>query len=128
MHPRSKSRADISSLWGTAKKQKAKLLHDFIRKRGSVHPSEVNEHFAHGRVTNYWGGSSNATTHLLDGMHYRGALRVAGREGGIRLYAAHEHAPRPRNAPARRAQIDALVDIVVRLYAPLPGPSLSGLI
>ena len=39
---------------------------------------------------------SNASTQLLDGMHYRGLLRVARREGGVRLYAArdaHERAP-----------------------------------
>jgi hypothetical protein len=29
---------------------------------------------------NYWGGSSNATTHLLDAMHYEGLLRVVRRE------------------------------------------------
>ena len=29
-------------------------------------------HFAHGTVTNYWGGSSSATTHLLEDMHYSG--------------------------------------------------------
>ena len=40
------------------------------------------------RVTNYWGGSSSATTHLLDHMHYRGLVRVTRREKGIRIYAA----------------------------------------
>ena len=48
-----------------------------MRDRGIVHPREVDEYFAHGTVKNYWGGSSNATTHLLDAMHYRGLLRVA---------------------------------------------------
>ena len=61
------------------------------RARGAVHPREVDEHFSHGTVTNYWGGSSSATTHLLDCMHYRGLLRVVRREAGIRIYAAHEH-------------------------------------
>src|SRR5215213_7322008 len=63
MHPRSNSGAH---------NKRAKLLLDFVRERGVVHPREVDEHFAHGRVTNYWGGSSNATTHLLDAMHYAG--------------------------------------------------------
>ena len=59
-------------------------------------------------------------------MHYRGLLRVARREGGIRIYAAHEHARGRRWTPRMRAaQIDALVDVVVRKYAPLPGASLS---
>jgi len=126
MQPRLKSRADkITSLLGAAKTQRAKLLLDFVRKRGAVHPSEVNEHFAHGRVTNYWGGSSNATTHLLEAMHYYGLLRVVKREKGIRIYAAHKHPAVPNTAAARRTRIDSLIDAAVRIYAPLPGPSLS---
>ena len=107
------------------RQRKAKLLLDFVRERGVVHPREVDEHFAHGTVTNYWGGSSNATTHLLDAMHYAGLLRIVRREKGIRIYAEHKHEPVPRNAAERRARIDALVDVVVRIYAPLPGPSLT---
>jgi uncharacterized protein YcaQ len=128
MQPRSKSRVpadDVSSPWGHGQKKKARRLLAFIRERGAVHPREVDEHFADGRVTNYWGGSSNATTHLLDAMQYAGFLRVARREKGIRIYAAHEHEPSPRNAAERRARIDALADVVVRIYAPLHGPSLS---
>ena len=101
---------------------------DFVRARGTAHPRQVDDHFAHGRVTNYWGGSSNSTTHLLMLMHYRGLLRVVRRDGGIRVYAAHE-AVRPAVDKADRlARVDALVDVVVRKYAPLPGPSLSHLI
>jgi len=96
-----------------------------VRARGSVHPREVDEHFAHGTVTNYWGGLSSATTHLLDMMHYRGLLRVVRREAGIRIYAVHEHAPAPRDPAGRRARLDALVDVVVNKYAPLPSQSLS---
>ena len=121
MHPRSNS----GSPWPSGQKKKAKLLLDFVRERGPVHPREVDEYFAHGQVTNYWGGSSNATTHLLDLMHYTGLLRIVRRDKGIRVYAAHTHAPVPRGAAERRARIDALVDTVIRIYAPLPGPSLS---
>ena len=88
-----------------------------------MHPREVDAHFSHGRVTNYWGGSSTATTHLLEDMHYRSLLRVARRERGIRIYAVHEHAAcAGRSRPTRATQIDALVDVLVRKYAPLPGP------
>ena len=85
-----------------------------MRERGAVHPREVDAHFAHGRVTNYWGGSSNATTHLMNEMLYLGLLRVVRREAGIRIYAVHEHETGPGDAAARRARVDALVDIVVR--------------
>lgn len=121
MHPRSNS----CSPWPAGQKKKAKLLLDFVRERGPVHPREVDEYFAHGQVPNYWGGSSNATTHLLDLMHYTGLLRIVRRDKGIRVYAAHKHAPVPSGTAERRARIDALVDTVVRIYAPLPGPSLS---
>jgi uncharacterized protein len=128
MHPRSNARVpadDVTSPWPPGQKKKAKLLLDFVRERGVVHPREVDEHFAHGTVTNYWGGSSNATTHLLDAMHYAGLLRIVRREKGIRIYSEHKHEPVPRSAAERRARIDALVDVLVRIYAPLPGPSLS---
>ena len=119
MHPRS------NAALPDGQKRKARLLLDFVRERGVVHPREVDEHFAHGRVTNYWGGSSNATTHLLDAMHYRGLVRIVRREKGIRIYAAHEHVPVARGVAERRARVDTLVDVVVRIYAPLPGPGLS---
>ena len=118
MHPRSNT---ISS----RNRKRAQLLLDFVRERGSVHPREVDEYFAHGKVTNYWGGSSNATTHLMDAMHYRGALRVLRREKGIRIYAVREQEPQRLTAAERRARVDALVDTVVRIYAPLPASSLN---
>jgi uncharacterized protein YcaQ len=129
MHPR----ADPIP-WPAARRKRALALLEFVRERGPVHPREVDQHFSHGTVTNYWGGSSSATTHLLDLLHYRGLLRVVRREGGVRIYAAHDHQPAPplNDAAALQAQvdaqIDALVDVVVRKYAPLPGASLSRLV
>ena len=120
MHPRVGTPAGA-----IAKNQRERALLDFVRQRGEAHPREVDAHFAHGRVTNYWGGSSNATTHLLDLLHYRGLLRVARRDRGIRIYAVQQHPAQALGAAERRARIDALVDVVVRKYAPLPSPSLS---
>jgi uncharacterized protein len=92
--------------WTAARGRHVRALLDFVRGRGSVHPREVDEHFSHGTVTNYWGGSSSATTHLLDAMHYRGLLRVERREAGIRIYAACEHrAARATRPPAAREPI-----------------------
>ena len=101
---------------------------EFVRRRGPVHPRDVDAHFARGAVTNYWGGSSSATTHALDHLHYRGLLRVHGRDAGIRVYAAHDHGPRVTAAVDRRARLDALVDVMVGLYAPLPAATLSWLV
>ena len=120
MHPR-----NGAGLLPTSSNKRAQAVLEFIRARGSVHPREVDAHFNHGTVINYWGGSSSATTHLLENMHYKGWLRVARREGGIRIYAPHQHGHAPEGASARRAVIDALVDVVVRKYAPLPASSLS---
>jgi uncharacterized protein len=125
MHPRGRE-----ARWGgrTRSGQRMRALLEFVRTRGTVHPREVDEHFSHGTVTNYWGGSSSATTHLLDAMHYRGLLRVVRRERGIRIYAAHEHTAVARDAPTRRAHLDALVDLAVSIYAPVPGATLSWLV
>ena len=114
--------------WSGARTKRAQALLDFVRERRFAHPREVDGHFAHGTVTNYWGGSSNATTHLLEAMHYCGLLRVVRREAGIRIYAAGDFLPPPADAAERRARIDALVDVVVGTYAPLPGASLSALV
>ena len=118
MHPRKNSVPHVD-------KKRARMLLDFMRERGEVHPREVDEYFAHGKVTNYWGGSSNATTHLMDAMHYHGLLRVLRREKGIRIYAPREQERLVLSAAERRARVDALVDVVVGIYAPLPASSLT---
>src|SRR6202140_3521510 len=100
--------------WPAARMKQAEAILEFIRERGSVHPREVDDHFSHGSVRNYWGGSSNATTHLLDAMHYRGMLRVARRDGGIRIYAPHQH-ELATNTAAIHSSIDALVDVAVNI-------------
>lgn len=121
MHPR-------SSVTPTASNKRAKAILEFVRDRGSVHPREVDAHFAHGRVTNWWGGSSSATTQMLELMHYKGMLRVCRRDNGIRIYAPQTHGEGPAGAAERRAHIDGLVDAVVSLYAPVPPASLSHII
>lgn len=108
--------------------RRAREVLAFVREHGAVHPRDVDAHFSHGTVTNYWGGSSSATTHLLDAMHYAGLLRVARREAGIRIYATQEHAAAPSGRAARRASLDTLVDVAVGKYAPLPALSLSSLV
>ena len=129
MHPRSIAGVFAEGRpWPEAQKKRAKHLLEFVRERGDVHPREVNNYFSHGTVRNYWGGSSNATTHLLSAMHYRGMLRVTRRDRGVRIYAAHQHQAEPADTAERLARIGALVDLVVRTYAPLLGPCLSDLV
>src|SRR5256885_5657640 len=123
MHPRGGS-----APWKRGQGRRVRALLEFVRTRGPVHPRDVDRHFSNGTVTNYWGRSSNATTHLLEAMHYRGLLRVVGRDAGIRIYAVHEHGASPNDAVTRRARLDALVDVIVGIYGPLPALSLSTLV
>src|ERR1700726_462008 len=37
------------------RRKRARMLLDFVRQRGDVHPREVDARFAHGKVRNYWG-------------------------------------------------------------------------
>lgn len=130
MHPRADCRVPAENRlpWPAARRKRAQALLEFVREKGVVHPQEVDKHFAHGRVKNYWGGTSNATTHLLDAMHYQGLLRVVRREAGIRLYAAHEHAEGSMERAECLARLDALADVAIRIYAPMPLSSLRFLL
>jgi uncharacterized protein YcaQ len=94
MHPRT-----ARTVWPPSRWAQAHEVLAFVRERGVVHPRDVDAAFAHGKTKNWFGGTTNASTQLLDGMHYRGLLRVARREGGIRLYAARQ--ARPSRATAR---------------------------
>ena len=145
MHPRTPAQP-----WDAARTRQAAEVLEFVRMRGAVHPREVDAHFAHGRVRNWFGGATNASTALLDDMHYRGLLRVARRDGGTRVYAVRAPAagadalrgaaPEPMCgaaaaaavAPAAgappEARLDALVDLIVAKYAPLPLASLGQLL
>jgi len=120
MHPRTRLGVPAK-----ATNARVRALLEFVRERGDVYPRDVDAHFSHGTVTNYWGGSSSATTYLLEAMHYNGLLRVARRDAGIRIYGVKEHTPGPSHATGRRERLDALVDMVVRQYAPVPASSLS---
>jgi uncharacterized protein YcaQ len=130
MHPRSDVDvpAEGPRAWPAARKKLAQLVLEFVRERGEVHPREVDDHFSHGNVRNYWGGLSSATTHLLSAMHYRGMLRIVRRENGIRIYAVHEHGSGPADAAERCARIDRLVDAAVQIYAPLQSSRLADLV
>ena len=55
-------------------------------------------------------------------------LRVVRRERGVRIYAAQSNEAEPADMAERHARLYALVDVAVRIYAPLPGPCLSDLV
>lgn len=119
MHPRGSRH-----LRTRAERARAARVLDFVRERGEAHPRDVDARFALGTVTNYWGGSSSATTHLLDRMHFAGMVRVARREAGVRIYAPREHAAEERSASERA---ERLLAVAIDLYAPLPDKTLRRL-
>jgi uncharacterized protein len=120
MHPRT-----ARTEWPASRWKQAHAVLDFVRERGVVHPREVDAAFAHGKTQNWFGGSTNASTQLLDGMHYRGLLRVARRESGTRLYALRAEGA---GADDPDRAFDTLIDVVLHKYAPLPVRSLSELV
>ena len=120
MHPRTPR-----TPWPASRHSQAAAVLDFVAERGVVHPRDVSLQFQHGKARNWFGGSSNASTQLLDEMHYRGLLRIARREGGIRLYAVRPEQPA---AASPATAVDALIDVIVATYAPLPLASLGQLL
>lgn len=120
MHPRTPR-----TLWPETRQQMAQDVLAFVQAQGTVRPAQVDAHFDHGRARNWFGGQSRISTQLLDEMQYRGLLRVARREGGQRLYAVRQHRDHGMDTDA---VLDALVDVIVKLYAPLPSASLAQLV
>ncbi len=74
---------------------------------------------------NAWGGYSKATTHALEWLHWRGLLRVARRENGIRVYTPPS-VRHPELHPAQRLR--ALIIVYARIFAPSPEKSLQTVI
>ena len=112
LHPR--------NLKGMSKLERKVL--DVVREFGVMHPKELEEHFGNKRVINAWGGYSKATTRALEYLHYRGLLRIARREKGIRIY---EVAPSCREDITPAERLRKLVMVVAGILAPVPETSLQ---
>src|SRR5262245_41789884 len=106
LHPRDVSR--MSKL--------EKNVLETVRSCGVMHPNELQAHFGNGRVMNAWGGYSKATTQALEHLHYRGLVRVARRENGIRLYEAAT--VRDEDIPPTE-RLRKLIVVVAKILAPV---------
>ena len=107
-----------------------RVLLAHLAEHGPSHPRAIEQALEarHRRasILNAWGGQSSATTRMLEVLHYRGLLQVVRREQGIRIYAlASPIDPAARLTPQQRA--DGLIELLVRLYAPLPKASVPQL-
>ncbi len=118
LHPRSKSR-----LFQVETKhphlRRAILSH--LKRHGVGHPRDIDRLLGGVSVVNAWGGSSAATTRMLEALHYEGSLRVTRRDAGIKIYALAEKRGRALSSVTRAKK---LVVLLTGLYAPLSIQSL----
>jgi hypothetical protein len=96
-------------------------VHKLVCAQARLHPRELEAHLGRKRQVNAWGSYSKATTRSLEELHYRGLLRVAGREKGIRLYQAARVQSEYR-APDDRLR--CLILLIANILAPVPERSL----
>jgi len=122
LHPRGTPRTWDS--WDATMQAHAEEVLAFVRRHGHTYPSDVQAHFDHGRIKR-WGADLNLSNHLLEGLHYRGLLRVVRRAAGTRVYEAAEYPAQEDSPEARLVRASHLLDILVRVYAPLPAASLG---
>ena len=101
--------------------QLEKKVFNAVREFGAMHPRELEKHFGNTRVINAWGGYSKATTRALEHLHYRGLLRIARREKGIRIYEAVSGVQEQVSDVVR---LRKLVVAVAGILAPVPATSL----
>ena len=94
----------------------------YLRECPEVHPRELEKSLGSGRLVNGWGGSSSATTLILEGLHREGKVHVSRREAGIKIYTVAEK--RERSLP-HSVRADGLIQLIINLYAPLPLRSLT---
>lgn len=93
-----------------------------VRGLGEAHPGALEAHLGKRRMVNAWGGYSKATTNALEWLHWRGLLRIARRESGIRVY----HPAPPPGAPSTPAErLRELILLLARIFAPSPEKSLQ---
>ena len=115
LHPRSHSRMRLFE---------QKVL-DVVRASGEVHPAALEAHLGRKRVINAWGGYSKATTQALEDLHYRGLVRIARRENGIRVY---KPASPPRESALPAERLKALIMTNAAIFAPSPLKSLQAVV
>ncbi len=135
-YPELRLEEDYLYAYGVVPESTWRLLHPRIAKRLSqteqrvlelvcaqpkMHPRELEAHLGRRRRINAWGSYSKATTHALEALHYRGLLRVAGRDKGVRLYQAARQ-QEERLAPEERLR--KLVLLIAGILAPAPERSL----
>ena len=99
-----------------------KKVLDLVLELGEAHPRALEARLGSRRVVNAWGGYSKATTSALEWLHWRGVLRIARRENGIRVYRP---SALPSDIPEPEDRLRALVMVYARIFAPSPEKALQ---
>ncbi|HEY9757031.1 MAG TPA: crosslink repair DNA glycosylase YcaQ family protein [Oculatellaceae cyanobacterium] len=99
-----------------------KRVLEAVLTNGAMHPRELESRFGAERVVNAWGGYSKATTRALERLQFRGLLRIARREKGVRIYedAAPYHSP-----AIEQERLKLLALLVANIFGPCPRKSLQ---
>lgn len=93
-----------------------KQVLNVVRECEEIHPRDLEKHFGSERVINAWGGHSKETTTVLDSLQYRGLLRVARREKGIRIYSATAESVQDFTPEERTRK---LLLLLTKIFAPV---------
>src|SRR6185295_10041372 len=111
------------ALWQVVRRRTLAGLPEFekkilgtVRRHGVMHPKQLVELFGSQRGTNNWGGYSRITKLALEDLHERGLVRIAGRENGIRIYAA---ALQPSEYLPAKERLRRLILAIVNILAPV---------
>jgi uncharacterized protein YcaQ len=122
LHPRARLRQ-----WHVEREHPtlAREILDHIARAGPTHPRDLHRAFGRRAIVNGWGGQSAATTRMLEVLHYRGLVHVVRRDEGIKVYGLA--APLPARPPSARTRALGVLDLLLRLYAPLPVATLREL-
>jgi uncharacterized protein YcaQ len=111
LHPRLEKRLTVAE----------KRVLAIVSAQKRIHPRDLEAHLGSGREINAWGGYSKSTTRTLQALHYRGLIRVAGRENGIRLY---EPTSTRHQAIDPAERLRQLILLIANILAPIPERSL----
>ncbi|MDK2126095.1 DNA glycosylase AlkZ-like family protein [Parachitinimonas caeni] len=106
----------------------AEAVLSHVLEHGPTHPRDLEAKLGSQTYANYWGGRSNATTGLLDSLHYRGQLRVVRRDKGTRVYGPAKLAHLAELGLSPEQQLAGAARLILALYAPLPEASFKQLL
>jgi uncharacterized protein YcaQ len=92
-----------------------------------MHPNELEASFERKRVRNAWGTYSKATKSALEHLHYRGYLRIARREKGVRVYEALPSFTPSLSPLSPDDRLQQLMLVIANLLAPIPERTLHAI-